>query len=89
MAAALREQEMTAQDLSGRLSIREREVAEHLQHLSRSLARGPERLVVVPARCLKCGFVFAERERFAKPSRCPACKSERIEPPRFAIQPAQ
>lgn len=89
MATALREHEMTAYDLSGRLSIREREVAEHLQHLSRSFARGPERLVVLPARCVKCGFVFAERERFAKPGRCPTCKSERIEPPRFAIQPSK
>lgn len=85
IAAELRAGTFSAHELSARVSVEEREVAAHLQHLERSLRHGGERLVVLPARCLKCSFVFAERERRTKPSRCPDCKSERIEAARFSI----
>jgi hypothetical protein len=86
IAAALREGTLTARDISARVGISEREVAEHLPHLERSLAHGEERLIVVPPACVKCGFVFEQRERHSKPSRCPKCKSERVAPPRFTIR---
>lgn len=85
IAEALREDALTTQELSARVSVPEREVADHLEHLGRSLRRGPEHLVVIPARCVRCGFVFEARERRTKPSRCPACKSERLAPARFSI----
>lgn len=85
IAAELRDGVLSAHELSARVSVEEREVAAHLQHLERSLRHAGERLVVLPPRCLKCAFVFADRERRTKPSRCPECKSERIEPARFSI----
>ena len=83
---ALAEQPLTAHELSARVSIREKDVAHHLEHLARSLVREGEKLVVDPAVCEDCGFVFKKRERLDSPSRCPVCKSERIRSPRFSIE---
>lgn len=76
----------TARDLSKRVGIRERAVADHLDHLARSLARRGERLAVEPSECLDCGFVFSRRERYTRPGRCPECRGRRISLPRFEIQ---
>lgn len=64
----------------------EREVEDHLGHLIKSLARDrTRRFVVDPSVCQDCGFVFRERTRLTKPSRCPRCRSEAVMPPRFGI----
>jgi len=75
----------TSKDLSALVRISEKEVAPHLEHLARSLRRGTERLKVDPARCLACGYVFEDRTRYTRPSACPACRSQRIEPPVFSV----
>lgn len=72
---------LSALELSQAVGVPHRQVAEHLEHLARS----GDAFDVLPARCVACGFVFRERDRFAKPSRCPTCRSERIEPPRFRM----
>jgi len=82
---ALEQEELTAADIGQRLGLREREVVGHLDHLQRSLAHAGMWLEVVPAECRGCGFVFKQRERLGRPSACPKCRSERIEPPRFRI----
>jgi predicted Zn-ribbon and HTH transcriptional regulator len=64
------------------------EVYGELEHVRRTLKRMGCRLLVVPARCKSCGYEFAGRERLKRPSRCPRCKSERIEPPKFYIERA-
>lgn len=56
----------------------EKEVYEHLQELHKAGA-----VAMISAECVKCGFVFAERQKTKKPGKCPKCKSTRIEPPRF------
>jgi transcriptional regulator len=76
----------TARDLSAAAGIREKDVAEHLAHLARSLAHRGERLAVEPAACLACGFRFAERARLTRPGACPSCRSTRIDPPVFRIE---
>jgi hypothetical protein len=81
----LREGPLTARELSARVGISEKEVPGHLDHLARSLRHGGDRLRVEPAQCLVCAFVFKERTRLTKPSKCPACRSERLDPPRFVI----
>jgi transcriptional regulator len=81
----LREGLLTARELSARVGIGEKEVFGHLEHLARSLRHSSERLRVEPAQCLACGFVFKERTRLAKPSKCPVCRSQRMDPPRFVI----
>ena len=81
----LREGPLTARELSARVGIGEKEVSGHLEHLARSLRHSGERLRVEPAQCLACEFVFTERTRLTKPSKCPACRSQRLDPPRFVI----
>ncbi|MCP4686864.1 MAG: transcriptional regulator [Desulfobacterales bacterium] len=76
---------MTAGDLSRELGIREREVHPHLTHIARTLASNGEKLAIVPAECLSCGFVFKERRRFTRPGRCPRCRGSRIQTPAYRI----
>ncbi len=83
---ALREGPATARELSSRVGVREREVAEHLEHLARSLASEGERLALDPAACLACGYVFRGRSRLSRPSACPRCRGTHIEPPAFRIE---
>lgn len=82
---AMRGRPLTARELSAAVGIPEKQVADHLEHLRRSLAASGGELVVEPARCQGCEFEFSGRRRASKPSRCPACKGERIEPARFRV----
>lgn len=81
----LQGQTMTAKDISSHVRIPEKEVYEHLEHIRISMDRGDHALVVTPAECKKCGFVFKKRERLKKPGKCPVCRSETIEEPLFSI----
>lgn len=85
MIALLSEQVCSARDLSQMLSIEEKEVYSHLSHIARSVVSRRHRLVIIPSRCLACGYVFANRKRFTRPGRCPRCKGERIEEPKYQI----
>jgi len=87
IAAVLREESVTAKDISRAAHVMEKEVAEHLAHIARSVAAagGSERFVVEPSRCINCGFVFRKRERLKTPSRCPVCASEEITETRYKI----
>ena len=76
----------SARDLSAAARIPEREVQDHLEHIRKSLATSDRHLVVMPAECKKCGFVFAKREKLKRPSKCPVCKGESIQEPLFAIE---
>ncbi len=83
---ALREGPASARDLSAIDGIREKDVAEHLEHLARSLPHDGERLVVEPASCIACGYACARRGRLSRPGACPKCRSTRIDPPVFRIE---
>ncbi len=78
----------TARDLSKLVGIPERDVAEHLEHLERSVRHEGLRLVIEPAECLDCGFRFDARRqhRFTRPGRCPDCHSGRLTLPRFTLE---
>jgi len=78
----------TAGEISQRVSIREKDVAEHLQHLEKSLRARGERLVIQPASCIACGYSFVRRARLTRPGSCPECGSTRIDPPAFRIEAA-
>jgi transcriptional regulator len=77
---------LSARDISGLVGIPEKEVAGHLDHIRQSLHRTGGRLVLQPAECSKCGFVFDKRDRLTRPSRCPVCKSESLHSPLFSIE---
>jgi len=87
IAEALREGPATASDLGESLSLPTPVVYEHLEHVSRSVDDGDadERLLVAPPACRDCGFDGFD-DPINRPSRCPECKSERIEEPAFVIR---
>jgi predicted Zn-ribbon and HTH transcriptional regulator len=77
----------TSRDLAQALRMSEREIEGHLTHIARSVSRDPTRTFMLqPAVCDSCGFVFSERTRLTRPSRCPRCRSERVSAPRYEIQ---
>lgn len=77
---------LSARELSAAVGLPEKEVYVHLEHLQRSLRRGPKRLVVTAPVCRKCGFSFAKRTRLNRPSRCPVCRAETISEALFAVR---
>ena len=83
--ALLIEREMSARELSQTIGIREKEVYEHLPHIARTVAVQKKKLIIQPAQCLACGYVFTERKRFTRPSRCPRCKKSHLDEPRYQI----
>ena len=89
LAEALRRAPATARDLSRDVGLREKDVAEHLGHLARSLEGRGERLEVEPATCIACGYAFRDRRRLTRPGACPRCRSTRIDPPLFRIEPGR
>lgn len=72
--------------ISGAVKISEKEVAFHLSHIEKTLQQAGGRLVVIPAACRSCGFLFAERRRKSKPGKCPQCRSTFIGEPLFAAR---
>ena len=85
MITLLSEREMGARELSQAMGIREKDVYEHLSHIARSAAAQRKRLIIVPFRCLACGYVFQDRKRFTRPGRCPCCKKSRVQQPTYRI----
>jgi predicted Zn-ribbon and HTH transcriptional regulator len=81
----LSETELTAREISGQVGISEKEVNEHLKHIARSVSSQNKQLLVAPANCLACGYVFEDRRRFTRPGRCPQCKKSHIQSPAFRI----
>jgi len=79
-------EELSARDLSQILSIMEKEVYAHLEHVAKSVQGSGRKLIVSPPRCKDCGFVFTDRQRFTKPGKCPKCRGSHIRPPYFSIR---
>ncbi|MGE5840731.1 MAG: transcriptional regulator [Deltaproteobacteria bacterium] len=77
--------EMTAREISQAIGIREREVYEHLPHIALSATAQKRKLVVLPFNCMSCGYVFEQRRRFTRPSRCPRCKKTHLETPVYRL----
>lgn len=80
----LLEQPHSALEISQLLSLSEKEVLDHLDHLARAPGPGLH-FQISPAACKHCGFIFKKRERLTIPSRCPICRHESIRRPRFAL----
>lgn len=85
MIHLLEQEELSAREISQRLGIREKEVYDHLTHIARSMTARGKKLRVPPFACLGCGYVFRERERFTRPSRCPRCRGTRIQTPVYRL----
>ncbi len=81
----LEEKEVTPKELRDTFKINNRRVRVLLEIVRRILKKKNKELVIVPAVCKNCGYVFSKKE-ISTPWKCPRCKSERIIPPRFYIK---
>lgn len=77
---------LSAKDLSAEISVSEREIYGHLEHIQKTVSKSRHNFSIVPAACKKCGFVFRKRDRLTKPGKCPVCRSESIQEPLFSIK---
>ena len=85
IAQLLSEDDLSARDLSQAIGIREKDVYHHLAHVARSVAAQGKRLLILPFKCLACGYLFEERKRYTRPGRCPRCKKTHVEVPLYRI----
>lgn len=77
---------LSAHQLAHLLDIPERRVEEHLAHVAKTMARDQARkFILEPSTCPACGFIFRDRTKLTRPSRCPVCRSEGVTAPRYGI----
>lgn len=81
--ALLHENAISAQDLANFYKVELWEIIEDLEHIKLTIKH---KLKIIPAKCNHCGFVFKERSKIKKPSKCPKCKYEDIKPALFKIK---
>jgi predicted Zn-ribbon and HTH transcriptional regulator len=84
IVSLLKERTLSVKDISFYVMIPVKDVCEHLEHIQKNKRDYP--LLITPARCNKCGFVFRKRTRLKKPGKCPVCKGRLIEEPLFSIK---
>jgi len=85
ISSALEQRVLSAGEISRKVRISEREVYSHLEHIRKTVSKFGKHLVITPAECRKCGFVFTKRERLRKPGKCPLCRGESIQEALFSI----
>ncbi len=81
IAQLLRENDFTPSEIARILDIPLKVVLEDLKHIAQSPKYG--KLLVMPARCRKCGYEFKAEIKI--PKKCPKCKSTWIDEPRFKL----
>ena len=86
MIELLTDTRLSSYQLAQLLGIPERRVEEHLPHIVKTVARDrTRRFELDPSACSDCGFVFRDRTKLTRPSRCPTCRSEAVTAPRYGI----
>ena len=81
----LRDHPVSLDELATLLGTPARDLEDDLQHLIKSLRNTSSQVVVTPARCRKCGFVF-HKDKLRKPGKCPACRASWISAPRISVE---
>ncbi|MEJ2645241.1 MAG: transcriptional regulator [Gammaproteobacteria bacterium] len=84
LVGLLLDRSVTVSELAEQLVQPPRDVEADLRHLRRSLRGSPFNMVVLPARCRKCGFAF-RTDKLRKPGKCPHCRATWILEPRIGI----
>jgi len=76
--------EISAQQIANHFKVEMWEILIDLRHIAKSIKPVYE-MKISPSECRSCGFLFKERSKIKKPTKCPKCKDERIQPPLFKI----
>jgi predicted Zn-ribbon and HTH transcriptional regulator len=80
----LAESEWEFDDLRHEFGLTVKVLEEDLRHIERSVRAAGQRLIVRPARCEVCDFLF-KSTALHPPGRCPSCRDRRIIGPWFSI----
>ncbi len=80
----LLKEKKSAQQLANMFQTELNEILEDIEHIAISVK--PKKIVKIPASCRKCGFLFKERSRIKKPSKCPRCRGEWVQAQLFGIE---
>jgi transcriptional regulator len=70
-------QPRSVSSIAREMGLDRRDVEDDLRHAIRTAEVAGHTIVVEPARCKQCGFVFGA-DRLAKPGKCPECKGSRL-----------
>ncbi len=81
----LKTQPISQHELALLLDSRPRDLEDDLRHLFRSLRKDAIRPSIVPARCVKCGFLFDDH-KLRKPGKCPRCNGTWISDPLISLE---
>jgi transcriptional regulator len=85
LLALLSSQPRSVSSLARELGFRRGDMEEDLRHALRSARAAGHQVVVVPARCRSCDFVFDE-QKLSKPGKCPSCRGTRLYEPQIFIE---
>ena len=85
LVALVSAQPRSVSSLARELALARGDVEEHLRHAIRSARAAGYDVIVEPARCKSCGFVFDD-DKLSKPSRCPECRASRIFEAQIRVQ---
>lgn len=80
---------LTVEEIARIFDLDKYDVYNHLSHIAKTvkaLSKGKKVLFMIPPQCRKCGYIFKDLDKPKKPSKCPKCKSERIESPKFIVR---
>ena len=80
-------QPRSVSSIARELGLRRAEVEDDLRHLIRSARAAGHCVVIEPARCRTCGFLFGV-ERLSKPGKCPLCRGTRLFEAQVSIRDA-
>ena len=81
----LKDNSATAVDMSREFNRSSAGIEEDLVHIRTTLRNDADhQLLIRPAECLLCGFVFSTDKPKA-PTKCPECQEQKIRPPSFKI----
>jgi hypothetical protein len=78
-------QPRSVSSLARDLGLRKGDITDDLQHALRSARAAGHQVIVIPARCRSCGFIFDE-QKLSKPSKCPQCRGARLYEAQISIE---
>jgi len=84
LVAYLSHEPRSVSRLARELGLSRADVEDALRHMIRSARASGHHVVVLPARCRACGFVFDE-DKLTKPGKCPECRQSRIFEPQISV----
>ena len=84
MIDVLQERKMSLRELAVHFRSTPKEITDGLLHVAKSIQPEMELRMEIPL-CRTCGFLYKDRTKITRPSRCPKCKKEDITEPKFWI----